>query len=65
MVTMPNRPRKPTTTRDADSSSDPADQVYIHLSDRDRDVVLESIEADAQPNDALRSLAQRFKERYG
>ena len=65
MVSTPKKPRKPTITPDGDSGCDPADQVYIHLSERDRDAVLETIDDDAQPNDALELLAQRFKERYG
>lgn len=65
MVATPDKPLGPSTTRNNDSNSDPADQVYVHLSERDRDIVLETIEADTQPNDELKSLAQRFKERYG
>ena len=64
MVSTPKKPR-PQTGRDAGSSTDPADEVYIHLSERDRDTVLETIEADAQPNEALKCLARRYKERYG
>jgi hypothetical protein len=64
MVQIPKKPR-PQTDRDANSSSDPADQVYIHLSERDRDTVLATMEADVPPNEALKGLAQRYKERYG
>lgn len=64
MVQTPEKPR-PRTDRGANSSADPADQVYIHLSERDRDTVLATMEAGSPPNDALKELAQRFKERYG
>jgi len=61
---MVPRPKRK-TEGDVDSHSDPADQVYIHLSDRDRDIVLEMLDAEAEPNDALKSLAQRYRQRYG
>jgi len=64
MVQIPKKPR-PQTDRDANSRSDPADQVYIHLSERDRDTVLATMEVDVPPNEALKGLAQRYKERYG
>jgi len=63
MVATPRESTTPKAARESDS--DPADQVYVHLSEQDRDIVLETIDNDVQPNDALRSLAQRYKERYG
>ena len=64
MVATPKTPKRP-TGRDADASADPADEVYIHLSDRDRDIVLKTIDSESQPNDALRSVAERYRKRYG
>jgi hypothetical protein len=64
MVQVPDK-LKPQTDRNVKSDADPADQVYIHLSDHDRDTVLETMDADVPPNDALKSLARRFRERYG
>ncbi|MBC8871494.1 MAG: hypothetical protein H8E44_18885 [Planctomycetes bacterium] len=63
MVATPRKPAKPALAGESDS--DPAEQVYVYLSEQDRDIVLETIENDVQANDALRSLAQRYKERYG
>jgi hypothetical protein len=64
MVQTPTK-SKPQMDRDLDSTADPADQVYIHLSERARDLVLETMEGNASPNDALKDLAQRYNERYG
>ena len=64
MVATPKTPIRP-TGRDVGPGADPADEVYIHLSDRDRDIVLETIEAESQPNETLRSVADRYKKRYG
>ena len=61
MVPTPKRK----TEMDTDSLSDPADQVYIHLSDRDRDLVLANLDTEVEPNDALKSLAERYRQRYG
>jgi uncharacterized protein (DUF1778 family) len=36
----------------------------IHLSARDRDLFLELLDSDAQPNEALREAAERFKREY-
>ena len=64
MVATPKTPKRP-AGRDEDAIADPADEVYIHLSDRDRDVVLKTIDSESQPNDALRSVAERYRKRYG
>ncbi len=64
MVATPKTPI-PQTQRDGDASADPADEVYIHLSDRDRDIVLETIDSESQPNETLRSAAERYRQRYG
>ena len=64
MVAIPKTPI-PQTGRDGDASADPADEVYIHLSDRDRDIVLKTIDIEAQPNETLRSVAERYRKRYG
>jgi len=61
MVPAPKRK----TERDNDALCDPADEVYIHLSDRDRDLVLGNLDVDSEPNDALKSLAERYRQRYG
>ena len=39
-------------------------QRVIHLSNRDRDLFLKALEADARPNRALRKAAERFKRTY-
>ena len=39
-------------------------QRVIHLSNRDRDLFLKSLEADVRPNRALRKAAERFKRSY-
>lgn len=64
MVAPPKTPI-PQSQRDGDACADPADEVYIHLSERDRDTVLEAIDSDSQPNENLRSAAERYKQRYG
>ena len=64
MVTKPEKPQ----TRPLGESfrdTDPADAVYLHLSERDRDLVLDTIDADREPNEKLAALAKRFRERYG
>ena len=64
MVAPPKKPI-PQTGRGGDASADPADEVYIHLSDRDRDVILQTVDSAAQPNELLRSVAERYRRRYG
>ena len=49
MAQVPEKPR-PKPNRDAMRNADPADEVYIHLSDRDRDIVLKTIDADSPPD---------------
>jgi len=63
MAAPPQKPDRP-RAKDAQSAVDPADEVIVHLSQRDRDIVLSTIEEDLQPNQALRSLAKRYRDRY-
>lgn len=39
-------------------------QQHIHLSDRDRDRFLAALDSNAQPNEALRRAAERYKQQF-
>lgn len=39
-------------------------QQNIHLSNRDRDRFLSALDSSAQPNEALRSAAERYKQQF-
>lgn len=41
------------------------EHTTIILSDRDRDLFLAMLDADTQPNEALKKAAKRFKDRHG